>query len=129
MSLPTDVEVLAEHASEVAVAEEDRARTRPAPQAVFFTVMGKYTVHHGQPPGTAVELGTGLLSPVGMALTRAAGAVGQGLHGFVGPAGKLTAFEKLQVGGPSRRHRIVSQSSSLPIHYCRALEMNQDADN
>ena len=113
MPLPTDVEVLAEHATEVALAEENRAGASPAPQAVFLAMMGKGTADHGQPPGAAVGPRTVVVAPVGMAPARADGAVGQGLDCLLSPVGKLTAFQQFQIAGPGGGHRTAPETFVL----------------
>ena len=100
VALPADVEVLAEDAAEVALAEEDRARSSPAPQAILLAVVGKGTADKGQPPGAAVGLRAVRLTPVGMALPRATRAIGQGSDGLAGSASKLAVFEQFDVAGP-----------------------------
>ena len=123
LPLPTDVEVLAEHAAEVALAEEDRAGAVPAPQAILLAMMGKGTADDRQPPSAAVGSRAVVLAPVGMALARADGAVGQGVDRLAGAAGKLTAFQQFQVAGPGGGHRTVpGDIHSLPNgiqYYCR----------
>jgi hypothetical protein len=105
VAFPTDVEVLAEHAAQAALAEENCAGACPAPQAIFLAVMGKGIAHHGQPPGVAVGPGAVAVTPVGVAQARAAGAVRQGFNRLAGSAGKLTVFQQFHVTWPNGSHR------------------------
>ena len=100
VALPTDVEVLAKDAAEVALAEEDGARARPAPQAILFAVVGKGTADKGQPPSAAVGLRTVCLTPVGMALPWTAHAIDQGIDSLAGSVSKIAAVVQFQVGRP-----------------------------
>jgi hypothetical protein len=108
VTLPTDVEVLAEHTAKVALAEEDRTGTCPASQTILLAVMGKCVTHHGQPSCAAVGLRAIVAPPVGVALPRTCGAVGQSIDRLAGSAGKFTAFQQSHVTGPGRRHRTAS---------------------
>jgi hypothetical protein len=55
VSLPADVPVLAEHAAQVAAAEEDCPRPARAAQAVFLAVMRQHAGHAGIPSGLALS--------------------------------------------------------------------------
>ena len=48
-----DLEVLAEHALQIAHREKDRAAAVPAAQAILLTEMRKVARHPGVPPGFA----------------------------------------------------------------------------
>ena len=79
VSFPTDFEVLAEHAAQVALAEEDRARALLASQAVFLAVMRKGAADDCAPAGATVRLLAAVAAPIGVTAARTERAIGKGI--------------------------------------------------
>src|SRR5207237_9918220 len=82
---------LAEDASEMAQAEEDRPRSAPAPQTIFFTEMSERARDDGVPAGVARA--SLVRQPVHAAIPRADAAIGELRERGLDAAGDLGRIE------------------------------------
>ena len=97
MPLMTDVEILTEHASQIAHRKEDRTAASPSSQTVLLTHVRKVAAHQRVAPSLA---GAGLIfQPVGIAVTRAGLTLGQALNGASRASREFSGRMQVQVGG------------------------------
>lgn len=97
MSFVAYVEVLTEHASQVAHGEEDRPATSPSSQAILLAHVGEVAAHDRMSTGLA---GAGLVfQAVGSAVARAGSTFSQTLNCLSSATLELSGSMQLQVGG------------------------------
>jgi len=118
IALLRDVPVLAEHAAQVAEAEEDGSGASPAPQAVFLAEVGERAGDDGVPARVAGARLAG--EAVAAAVARAGAAVAQLLEsgGDTGaqPRGGEPPVRRLEVVDHERlgvSHRVVSDPAGI----------------
>src|SRR4029434_1935338 len=102
------LEILAEHAAQIAPAEKDRPRPVPAAQAILLAKMRERARHSRLPPALAhADL---VVEPVNLAIPRANAARPQRFHGLPGPFLKKSLLERSHVS----RHKILARQHESP---------------